>query len=151
MPRTRPLRLLTVEPPHTEAAIAEWATGIDEFIEWANRARQGDSSSPAAIQLDKALAEFSRGSFHVEFNGLAPLAVVAGLNIVAMVRDGDWHLATCTGCDQWFLAKDRRRTALPWCRRGDCVRAREARQKAVERQARRDLDRGLLRQTRRTF
>jgi hypothetical protein len=151
LPRPKRFRVLTSQPAHTEAAVSEWGAGIEQFIDWANRARKGETSKPEAQQLDVALTAFSQGSFHVPFNGLALWAVAAGRNILTSVRDGHWHLARCHWCDQWFLAKDHRRVASPSCRREPCVRAKEKEKKAAARRARRELDHGLVRRARSTF
>jgi hypothetical protein len=153
LPRPKSHRALTVAPAHTATAFTEWKSGIDGFLEWANMARTGETPNPAAVQVDATLTEFSQGTFDGRYSDLALWAVAAGKNIRALVRAGHWHLVRCRWCDRWLLAKDHRRTTRPSCRRLACVRAAEKQQKAAERQALRDLDRGGLRRarTQRTF
>jgi hypothetical protein len=139
MLRPKSHRVLTAAPAHSEAAIAEWKAGTEHFIEWANLARAGDTS-PAAVTADAVLTELTRGSsFGVV--GVAQWVRAAITNIQNMVRDGHWHLVRCRWCDLWFLVKDARRTT---CRRIDCVRTTKREQKAIQRQARRNLDAGKL-------
>jgi hypothetical protein len=92
LPRPKRLTVLTIAPALSVAAIDEWKTGIEQFIEWANRARTGETSLPEALQADEALTAFSEGRFHVRFVDLSAWAVVAGKTILAHVRDSHWHL-----------------------------------------------------------
>ena len=148
MPRPKQLRVLTAEPAHSAAAIAEWKAGIDDFLEWANRARTGDTS-PVAVQADAVLTAFAEGaSIMVWFSGLSPWAARAGQHILALIRNAHWHLARCRWCDQWLLAKDQRRTLHPSCRRPDCQRKTKTQRKAKERQLLRDRDRAAIRRAR---
>lgn len=71
MPRPKRLKLLTGAPAHTAEAIEEWKDGVDAFLEWANRARTGETSLPEAIQVDAALTAFSEGRFHISYINLS--------------------------------------------------------------------------------
>jgi hypothetical protein len=125
--------------------VAEWRDGIEQFMEWANRARRGETSDAAAVEADGILMAFSQGARRVQFSGLALWAVCALRNLASLIREGHWHLVICRWCNRWVLAKDQRRTNRPSCRRHDCTRASERHQKACERQVQRDRDRARLR------
>jgi hypothetical protein len=139
MPRPKTLSIFTRAPAHSPEAVDERMAGIDAFLEWANLARTGETSLSAAVQADAALTAFSEGRFHVPFTGLSEWAVLAGRNILNSLRDSHWHLQPCPFCKRWLLAKDQRRRL---CRRAECVRAMKRQQRALQRKARRDLDRG---------
>jgi hypothetical protein len=147
MPRPKDIPVVTVAPAHSAAAIDEVKTGIEAFIEWANRARTGQTSLPAAVQADRLLTVFSQWSFHkhgharVKVSGFALWFGVAGQHILNHVRDGHWHLSRCPCCDRWLLAKDQRRRL---CRRVGCVRAMKRQKRAAQRQAQRVLDHGRI-------
>jgi hypothetical protein len=132
MARPRRHRVLTVAPAHSAAAREEWQAGIETFLEWANRARTGATSQPAAGQCNEALTAFSEGRFHCPFTGLSLEAVLAGIHVLRLVRDGHWHLQRCAFCDRWMLVKDRRYVC---CRRVECVRAAKRVAKRRERAA----------------
>jgi hypothetical protein len=162
MQRPKKLHVLTVAPAHSSAAIDEWKTGIEDFLEWANRARTGETSHPYAQAFDRVLTAFHAGRFsdgHVDSAATSlvsaalhivervPWFVLPCLNIREHVREGDWHLQLCPFCDRWLLARDRRRML---CRRTTCMPAAKTQNRGQERGARRNPDRGAARRTRLT-
>ena len=133
MPRPKRIQVLTIAPPQSAAAIDEFTKGIQIFIEWANRARMGETSLPAAIEADATLTAFSEGRFDAEFKPVfSPSAVLVGCHILHLVRDGHWHPRPCLFCNRWLVPKDQRRRI---CRRLECVRAAKAQREAARRQA----------------
>lgn len=142
--RAKTLSVLTVAPAHSQAAIDELKTGVDDFIEWANRARTGATALPAAHHADEILTAISEGRVNIPFNGLAGWATLAADAILHLVQVGHWHLRTCTYCTRWLLPKDQRtdRNGRNVCRRLKCVREKKKAQKASERKARKNLDGG---------
>jgi hypothetical protein len=120
MPRPKRIVLLTAEPAHSAAALEEYQTGIEQFIQWANRARTGETSEPAAIAADHALTAFSEERFNGALNGFAEWAIAACGNIRYLVRDAHWHLRACPWCQRWLLAKHEGKKL---CRRPECQRA----------------------------
>jgi len=152
MPRPKTYRAFTVQPAHSEAANDEWQDGIERFLHWANQWRTRKISEPAVSRLNAALESFNAGEFPSKCRGLPRWAAIAYFNIMALLRDGHWHVTPCRWCDRWFIAKDRRRAgSTPSCKRPECIRARDVRKKARARKARRELDRGLVQRARRTF
>lgn len=141
MPRPKRIPVLTTAPAKSSKAIKEYQAGIENFITWANRARTGDTSEPAALQADAALTAFSKRTFDGAFSDLSVWAVLAGKNILRHVRDGHWHLTVCPHCNRWLLAKDQRRTL---CRRVECVRLPRKKNRARERAAIKALDMGKM-------
>jgi hypothetical protein len=136
---------LNVAPAQSAAAIGESKTGIEDFLEWANRARTGETAHPSAQAFDRVLTAFHAGRFsgrQVDSSATfflstalniverVPWFVLACLNIRDHVRDGDWHLQLCPFCDRWLLAKDKRRKL---CRRVACMRKAKAKRKQSER------------------
>ena len=77
MLRPKTTRVLTAAAPHSQEAISEWDAGITDFLEWANRARKGETSLPAAVQANAILMAFWQGSTRVQFSGLSLWAVCA--------------------------------------------------------------------------
>ena len=141
MPRPKRLTVLTSEPADRQIAIDEWKEGVEQFLEWANRVRTGETSVPEAVQLDAALTAFSEGRFSVPYEDLAPWAVAAGKNILSHLRDGHWHLRLWPFCSRWLLAKDQRRNL---CSRPKCVLEAKRKKRAQQRQSRRELDGGAI-------
>jgi hypothetical protein len=135
MPRPKRIHLHTRAPAHTAAAIEEWKTGIDAFLEWASKARTGETS-PGALAADGALTSFSEGRFNGALIGVAEWAVLACGHIRNLVRDSHWHLRRCPWCDRWLLVKAENRV---YCRRTECVRRKWAAHKAASDAARREL------------
>jgi hypothetical protein len=148
MPKPKRQIIVTVALAHSPAAIDEWKTGIDQFLQWASLARTGETKEPAALAADKALTAFSEGRFKGILYGVAAWAVQACANIRYLVRDAHWHLRRCPNCKRWLLAKDQRKTR---CRRVECVRALKTPQRQRQRKDRRDLDRGAVALALRTF
>ena len=136
MPRPKHPRVFAIAPAHSPAAIKEWQEGIAAFLDWANLARTRETSRPEAVLADQTLTAFSQGCFNGAFRGLSLPAVLAGKNILALLRNAHWHLQACPECNRWLLAKDRRRAL---CRRIECVRTVKAQQRAAQRKARRAL------------
>ena len=99
MPRPKRRHVLTFASAHSAAAFEEWQAGIEEFIAWANRARTGETSQPAAVQCNEALTAFSAGRFDSPFSGLSIEAVVAGIHVLRLVRDCHWHLQLFPFCE----------------------------------------------------
>jgi hypothetical protein len=141
MPRPKRIVLLTTQPAHSAPAIEEYKTGITDFLAWANRARTGETSSPAALQAETLLTAFSQDRFNVRFVDLSGWAFVAATNIRHLVRDSHWHLRACISCDRWFLAKYEGKRL---CRRPECQRADDTKYQQKRRAGRHERDQRRL-------
>jgi hypothetical protein len=150
MPRPKRPTVVTQAPAHTRAAVKEVKIGITQVLWLANRAPMLDASDPArplADSLTQLLAAIKEGR-QFAWEPFWPWWAAQGcVHLFSFMCKG-WHLQRCGECARWLLAKDQR---VQWCRRPACRRAVKARQKATQRTARRELDRGQQTSTRRTF
>src|SRR5437870_8794893 len=107
--RQQPVAVATIAAPESEAARVELMTDMQCFLEWANRARTGETSLQQAIEADAVLTAIYEGKAVRVADGSPHRPTRALGNILTHIRDGHWHLRPCRSCNRWFLAFDKKK------------------------------------------